>query len=48
MEFKELLGRLCMPIKQKVNEEELIKAEEANITDVLVNVRYICLRKKVF
>jgi hypothetical protein len=38
MEFKEILNRVSIPIKQKINEEELIKAEESNISDVILNV----------
>jgi hypothetical protein len=43
MEFKELLNRVSVPIKQKVNEEELIKAEESNISEVILNVKIIFL-----
>lgn len=41
MELKELLNRMCLPAKQKLNDEELIKNEENNISEVITNVRLI-------
>ena len=41
MEFKELLNRVSIPIKPKINEEEAIKAEESNISEVILNVNKI-------
>jgi hypothetical protein len=41
MEFKEILSSLSIPKKPKVNEEEQIKAEENNLTEVILNVRKI-------
>jgi hypothetical protein len=38
MEFKEILSRLSIPLKPKVNEEELIKQEETNFSETLINV----------
>jgi hypothetical protein len=38
MEFKEILSRLSIPAKTKVNEEEQIKAEENNLSEVILNV----------
>lgn len=38
MEFKEILSKLSIPIKQNNNEEEMIKAEEANLSEVISNV----------
>jgi hypothetical protein len=38
MDFKELLSRLSVPIKPKVNEEEQIKIEESNYLEVVNNV----------
>jgi hypothetical protein len=38
MEFKELLTRLSIPVKKKLNEEELIKQEETNFSETLINV----------
>ncbi len=38
MELKELLNRVSIPIKKKINEEEAIKAEEANVLEVIMNV----------
>ena len=40
MELKEILNRLSMPVKPKINEEELIKNEENNISEVMNNVNY--------
>lgn len=41
MEFKEILSRLSVPVKQKVNEEELIRNEETNFSEVIINVKII-------
>jgi hypothetical protein len=41
MDLKEVLGRLTVPIKQKVNEDELIKAEENNLSEVILNVEIV-------
>jgi hypothetical protein len=41
MEIRDLLRKLCMPIKQKTNEEDAIKAEESNMTETIINVIYI-------
>jgi hypothetical protein len=38
MEFKELLEKLSVPVKPKLNEEDQIKAEENNLSDVILNV----------
>lgn len=38
MEFKEILSRLSIPSKPKANEEEQIKAEENNLSEVILNV----------
>lgn len=38
MEFKELLNRLSLPVKPKQNEEDIIKTEEGNISEVILNV----------
>jgi hypothetical protein len=39
MEFKEILSRLSIPVRAKVNEEELIKLEETNFSETLINVK---------
>jgi hypothetical protein len=41
MEFKEILSRLSIPAKPKVKEEEQIKAEENNLSEVILNVRIL-------
>ncbi len=38
MELKEILNRISQPIKPKLNEEEMIKNEESNISEVITNV----------
>jgi len=40
MEVKEILSKLTIPIKEKINEDDLIKNEENNITEVIMNVIY--------
>jgi hypothetical protein len=45
MEFKELLIRLSVPVtKATVNEEELIKQEEANFSETLINVKFLLFK----
>jgi hypothetical protein len=43
MELKEILIKLSMPLKPKLNEEELIKNEENNLSDAIlaVNLRIL-------
>lgn len=41
MEYKELLNRISIPVKPKINEDELIKAEENNISEVIQNVKIL-------
>ena len=41
MEFKEMLVRCSIPIKNKMNEEELIKLEENNFSETIINVKSI-------
>ncbi len=41
MEFKELLSRYSVPIKTKANEEELIRLEENNFSETIINVRNV-------
>jgi hypothetical protein len=38
MELKEILNRTILPVRPKINEEEAIKNEENNITEVMTNV----------
>jgi hypothetical protein len=38
MELRELLNRVSLPVKAKINEEEAIKNEENNISEVMTNV----------
>ena len=34
-----MLNRVSIPVKQKVNEEEMLKEEENNISEVIINVK---------
>ena len=38
MEFKQVLSRLSIPGIPKLNEEDHIKAEENNLSEVILNV----------
>ena len=38
MELRELLNRVSLPVKAKINEEEAIKNEENNISEVMTNL----------
>ena len=38
MEFKEMLVRCSIPIKNKMNEDDLIKLEENNFSETIINV----------
>ena len=38
MELKEILNKTILPLRPKINEEEAIKNEENNITEVMTNV----------
>lgn len=38
MELKEILNKTILPVRPKINEEEAIKNEENNITEVMTNV----------
>jgi hypothetical protein len=38
MEFKELLSRYSIPIKTKANEEEMLRLEENNFSETIINV----------
>jgi hypothetical protein len=38
MELREILSRMCLPVKPKLTEEEMIKNEENNISEVITNV----------
>lgn len=40
MEIKEILSKLTIPIKPKINEDDQIKNEENNITEVIMNVNF--------
>jgi len=40
MEVKEILSKLTIPIKEKINEDDQIKNEENNITEIIMNVIY--------
>jgi hypothetical protein len=43
MECKELINRMMIPVKPQFNDEELIKLEESNLTEVISNVCLLIL-----
>lgn len=43
MDFRELFTRVLMPVKPKVNDDELLKAEETNYYEVIEKVKLILL-----
>lgn len=40
MEFLDLLSRISLPLRPKISDEEALKIEEANFSDVIINVYY--------